>query len=120
MFQGLPIEIFHYDEGPARLLVNLVDGADIGMIEGRSRAGFPAEAFQRLMVLGYVVRKEFQRDKAAQLGVLRLVDHTHTTAAELFNDAVVRDGLADHVWPVIDAQRRKKGMCNLRRVSVRG
>ena len=28
--------------------------------------------------------------------VLGLVDHTHPAAAELLNDAVVRDGLADH------------------------
>ena len=28
--------------------------------------------------------------------VLSLVDNTHTTAAELLYDAVVRDGLSDH------------------------
>jgi hypothetical protein len=36
-----------------------------------------------------------QGDKAVQLNVLRLVDHTHTAAAELLDDAVVRDGLAN-------------------------
>ena len=29
-------------------------------------------------------------------GVLGLVDHTHPTAAKLFCDFVVADGLADH------------------------
>jgi hypothetical protein len=29
-------------------------------------------------------------------GVLRFVDHTHTPASELFKDAVMRDGLANH------------------------
>jgi hypothetical protein len=28
--------------------------------------------------------------------VLGLIDHTHPTAAELFNDAIARDSLADH------------------------
>ena len=28
--------------------------------------------------------------------VLGFVDHSHTTAAQLLDDAVVRDGLADH------------------------
>ena len=34
---------------------------------------------------------------ARALGVLGLVDHTHATAAEFFNDAVVGDGCADHL-----------------------
>ncbi len=33
---------------------------------------------------------------AAQAGVLGLVDHTHSTATELYQDFVVGDGLADH------------------------
>jgi hypothetical protein len=33
------------------------------------------------MILGYIVRKEFQRDKSAKLGVFRLVNHAHATAA---------------------------------------
>jgi hypothetical protein len=36
-----------------------------------------------------------------------LVDHIHPTTTELLDDAVVRDGLADHEW------RRNSG-CNLR------
>jgi len=31
-----------------------------------------------------------------QLYVLSLVDHTHATAAQPLDDAVVRDGLSDH------------------------
>jgi hypothetical protein len=30
--------------------------------------------------------------------VLSFIDHTHPAAAELFDDAVVRDGLADHAY----------------------
>jgi hypothetical protein len=29
---------------------------------------------------------------------LRLVDHAHAATTELFQDAVVRDGLANHGW----------------------
>jgi hypothetical protein len=46
-----------------------------------------------------IVRKELQGDKAVQLHILGPVDHTHTTAAEPLNDAVVRDGLADQIEP---------------------
>src|SRR6202035_2919076 len=40
--------------------------------------------------------KELQSDKASQGSVFRLVDDTHTSAAQFFDDAVVRDGLPDH------------------------
>ena len=40
--------------------------------------------------------QEFQGDEAAKLCVLGFVDHTHAAAAEFLDDAVVRDGLADH------------------------
>ena len=45
---------------------------------------------------GYVIRQELQSDEAAEFGVLGLVDHTHAAPAELLDDAVMRDGLADH------------------------
>jgi len=40
------------------------------------------------------------RDKTPKLDILSLIDHTHPSAAELLDDAVVRDGLADH-WAEI-------------------
>jgi hypothetical protein len=70
------------------------------MVQRRSGTGFPAEALQGLRVLGNVVRKEFQSDKALKIGVLGFVNYTHPTTAEPFDDAVVRDGLANH-WAEI-------------------
>ncbi len=43
-----------------------------------------------------MLRQELQGHIAAQAGVLGLVDHTHTTAAQFLCDFVVRDGLTDH------------------------
>ena len=59
------------------------------------RLGFALEARQRLRVLGDIIGQELQGDEAIELGVFGLVDHTHAAAAELLDDAVVRDGLAD-------------------------
>ena len=42
-----------------------------------------------------LVREEFQRHVAAQAGVFGFVDNTHAAAAQLLDDAVVGDGLAD-------------------------
>jgi len=43
-----------------------------------------------------IIRQELQSNKAVQLHVLRLVDHTHPATAEFLDNAVVRDGLANH------------------------
>src|SRR5512143_2018004 len=78
------------------MLVDVVDGADIGMIEGGSRFSFSPEPLQGVMISGEFFRQELQGDKTMESGVLGLVDDTHATAAKLLNDLVVRNRLADH------------------------
>jgi len=66
------------------------------MVQRGGSAGFASEAFQRLRVVGNIIRQEFQSDKTAEFEILGLINHTHPPAAELLDDAVVRDGLASH------------------------
>ena len=40
----------------------------------------------------------FPQAGVGQSEALRLIDRAHPAAAELAGDAVVRDGLVDHVW----------------------
>ena len=42
-----------------------------------------------MRVFGYLVGKELEGDEATELHVFGFVDHTHATATELLNDAVV-------------------------------
>ena len=58
--------------------------------------GLRVENGPELGVFGYFVGQEFQGYETEELDVLSLVDDAHTAAAELFDDAIVRDGLADH------------------------
>ena len=55
-----------------------------------------ARASRCLRVAAQLLRQELQRDAAAELQILRLVDHAHAAASELRNDPVVRNRLADH------------------------
>ena len=96
MRQRHPVEKLHRNEGLAVVLRDFVDGANVGMVQGRGGAGLSAKTFQRLRVVCHVLGQELQRDKAAEFGVLSLVHHTHPAAAKFLNDVVVRDGLADH------------------------
>ena len=75
------------------------------MVQRRRSSRFTAEAFQGLRIFRHVLRQELQRDKAAKFDVLGLVDHTHPAAAELLDDAVVRDGLADHLRANLTARK---------------
>ncbi len=97
MIQRRPFQEFHYDERPAFMFCDFVYGADVGMVEGRRGTRLPAKAFQHLRVFCNVFRQELQSDKATEFGVLGLIDHTHPAAAQLLDDAVVRNGLTDHL-----------------------
>ena len=67
MFQRHAIEKLHGDERLALLVVNFMDGADVGMIQGRGGLGFALEAGERLRVSGDILGKELESDKASEL-----------------------------------------------------
>ena len=82
-------------------IIDLVDRADVGVVELRCRFRFAVKPFQALFVAQQVRRQKLQGYRAAELGVLGLVDNTHAALAEFFGDEVVRDGLADHSSSIV-------------------
>ena len=44
----------------------------------------------------------------AEFDVLSLVNHTHPTTAEFLNNAVMRNGLPDHVWSIMFGPSTKR------------
>ncbi len=101
MFQRRAVKKLHDDERFAVLLTDVVNGTNIRMVEGRRGPRLAAETFQRLAVLRNIFRKEFQSDKTIEPRVLGFVDNTHPAAAEFFDDAVMRDQLANHSSPTL-------------------
>ena len=89
------VEEFHCDKGAAVVFADVVDGADVGMIQRGGGACFTFEAFERLWVVGEIVGEKFEGDEAAEARVFGFVDHAHSATAEFFDDAVMRDCLAD-------------------------
>ena len=85
----------HFNEGPAFRFIYVVDDPDIGMVEGGCSLGFPAEALQGLRILRDFVGEEFQGDMAVKIGVFGFVDNSHASAADLLDEAKMRDGLSD-------------------------
>ncbi len=66
------------------------------MVQRRSRLRLTLKSAERLGIPGHFIRQELEGDKTVQPGVFRFVNHTHPTAAQLSDNAVVRDSLADH------------------------
>ena len=90
------VEELHDEEGAAVVLADVVNGADIGMIQSGSGFGFAAKTLEGLAILREIFGKKLQGDEAAEARVLGLVNHAHAAAAELFDDPVVRNSLIEH------------------------
>ena len=69
---------------------------DVGVVQGRSRLRFTLKAGQRLRVSSNFFWQELEGNEAMQPHIFGLVDDTHPAAPQFLDDAVVRDGLADH------------------------
>src|ERR1700758_5529052 len=91
VLQGLSFEQFHGHEGTAFDIADIVNGADVGMVESGGCAGFAAEAIDGLRIVGNALGNEFQGDVAAEARVLRFVNYAHPTAAEFLDHSVVRN-----------------------------
>ncbi len=77
-------------------LVDVVDGDDVGVVQGRGSLGLLHEAALALGVGDLLRRQDLDGDEAVQVRVAGLVDHAHPALAELLEDLVVRDGSAGH------------------------
>ena len=95
MLQRRPVEELHDEERAAVVLADIVDGADVGVVQRRCGARLAAESLQGLGIVGEVGRQELQRDEALQPRILGFVDDAHAAAAQLLDDAVVRERLTD-------------------------
>src|SRR5215469_15108027 len=96
MLESGTFKKLHSNKGFAIDFANIIDGADIGVVQSGGGLRFTLEPRQGLPVLGHIIRKKLHGNKAMEPSVLSFVDHAHSTTADFFEDMVVRDGLADH------------------------
>ena len=96
LLEAVPLQLFHDDEGMAVMILDFVDGADAGMVQQGGGAGLALEALHGFAVAGEIIGKKLDGDVAAEPHVFRFVDHAHAAAAQLTQNAVMGDRLADH------------------------
>jgi hypothetical protein len=80
-------QVLHSDKRFAVVFANVVNGADVRMVQRRGNFGFAAKPLERLWVGRQRVRQKLQSHEVVQPDVLRLVHDTHAPAAEAFQDA---------------------------------
>ena len=88
--QRFPYEELHRDEQRTILFADLVDLADIRMIDAGGGSRFAPEALPRCFVV-HPRRHHFQSHAALQPLVARCVDDAHPAFPDLARDRVVRD-----------------------------
>ena len=111
--QRLPLDQLHDEEGLALVLVDVVDRADVGMVQGGGGAGLAPEPLQPLGIPGILLGQELEGDAAAEAGVLGLVDDPHAAAAERLQREVVGEGLADRDRARVARDLRRVLPCRL-------
>src|SRR5436190_10285523 len=97
MFQRHPVKELHGDECPPIMFTDVMDRADIRVIQRGCGLRFTPEAGKGLRIAGNVLRQELQSDKTTQPCVLGFVHNTHPPAAKSFNDSVTGDSLPDEL-----------------------
>ena len=96
VFEGCAVEELHGDEGLALFLADVVNRADVGMVESGRGLGFALKAGQSLRIVRDLFGEKFEGDETMEACVLRFINNTHPATAQLCDDVVMRDGLPNH------------------------
>src|SRR5262245_25639320 len=75
MLQRLAFEQLHHNELPPFLFADVVNRADVRMVQGRSGSGLALKSLNRMAVLGNFIGQEFESDLAAKPSVFSFVHH---------------------------------------------
>ncbi len=104
VFERLAVHQLHDDERAPVLLTQLVDRADVGVVQHRRRPRLALEPRQSLGTFGQCLGQKLERHLPAQDQILGPVHHAHPATPELLEDLVVGDGGADHAVPVLTSR----------------
>jgi hypothetical protein len=100
MLERDPVEKFHGDKCFAVLFTDIVDGADIGVVQSGCGLTFTLKTSEGLGIARNYFRQKFEGDETMKAGILGLINNAHPAAAESFKHGVMRDGLTDR-WVFI-------------------
>src|SRR5439155_9502007 len=88
MVEGRTLNERHGEEMYATDLIDVVDLAEVGMIDAGGQTGLAAEAFEDRLPITWLEVRHLERDLAAELAILGEVDGAHAASAQLREDAI--------------------------------
>ena len=80
-FQSLALDILHNQVVGPILATDVVQHANVRMIQRRNGAGFPLEALLGLGIVRQMNRQDFDGDGAVEARVGRAIDFSHASGA---------------------------------------
>ena len=87
------VEILHDDARAAVLLADVMNGADVRMVQRGRGTRLLLEPAEGVRIPRDGLGQELERDEPVQADVFGLVHHAHSAATHLFDDAVVGNRL---------------------------
>src|SRR6185369_16294837 len=96
LLQALTFQLLHDNEGMTLVVVDVMNDANVGMVQLRGGARFAYKALQGFAIVEELLRNELQGNVTAKPHVLGFIDNPHAPAAEFSYDAIVGNSLADH------------------------
>ena len=97
MPQRLAFQVLHGDKDAACVITHVINRANVGMVQAGSGLSFLAKARQGLKIGVCGLEQKLERHQPVKACIFGFINHAHATAAETFQNAVMRDGLADQV-----------------------
>ena len=119
LVQRLAGDVLHDDVGlvlPARLggrLADVVDGGDVGVVDGRGQAGLAQLRGADLLQRERAALEQLEDDRALQQRVGGQIDDTRSARADLALDLVVADCAALHALIIARLQRSPQAMLSI-------
>ena len=94
--ERLALEQFHDEEALVVVASNVVERADVRVIERGNRARLAVEARFGLRIADVGGRRNLVRDVAVEARVFRAIHLAHSAFAQFGHDLIRTEGLADH------------------------
>jgi len=86
--EGVPLDELHDQIIDSVLMTDVVERADVGVVERRDRLRLALEAVAELRVLRELGGKDFDRDAAIESGITRAIHLAHATGSDRRDDFI--------------------------------
>jgi hypothetical protein len=112
LVERFSLDILEHQEIDAILLADVVQRADVGMLQARNGACLTFKALAQLWLGGYLLRKNLYGDNPVQSRIARAVDLSHATSTDGGNDFIGAElgaGNQGHDWSAIIYRKSEAG-----------